>query len=53
MTALDPHIATLLVLVTGIGYTMAHAGVAKNALEWKRRRRVCPICGRHDGACGH
>jgi hypothetical protein len=49
MTTLDPHTATLLALVTCIGYVMAYAGVAKNALEWKRRRRVCPSCGRHDG----
>jgi hypothetical protein len=25
---------------------MAIAGVKKNALEWKRRRRTCPSCGR-------
>jgi hypothetical protein len=51
MTNLDPHTAILLVLVTGVGYVMAYAGVAKNALEWKRRRRICPSCGRHDNAC--
>jgi hypothetical protein len=48
MTILDPHTTTMLVLVMGVGYAMAHAGVAKNALEWKRRRRVCPSCGRYD-----
>jgi hypothetical protein len=31
-----------------IAYVMTYAGVAKNALEWKRRRHVCPSCGRHD-----
>jgi hypothetical protein len=41
MTTLDPHTATMLVLVMGVGYVMAYAGVAKNALEWKRKRRVC------------
>ena len=50
---LDLHIAVQLVLVMGVGYVMAHAGVSKNALEWKRRRRNCPTCGRHDGHCGH
>jgi hypothetical protein len=53
MTTLDPHTATLLVLIMGVGYVMAYAGISKNALEWKRRRRVCPTCGRHDGGCGH
>jgi ribosomal protein L32 len=41
----------MLVLVSGVGYSMAYAGIAKNALEWKRRRRVCPSCGRHDASC--
>ncbi|HEY6015251.1 MAG TPA: hypothetical protein VIU16_00585, partial [Gaiellaceae bacterium] len=48
---LDPHTAIMLVLVSGVGYAMAYAGIAKNALEWKRRRRVCPSCGRHDASC--
>jgi hypothetical protein len=51
MTPVDPHTALLLVLVSGVGYVMAYAGIAKNALEWKRRRRVCPSCGRDDGMC--
>ena len=49
MTILDPHTAATLVLVSGIGYAMLYAGLAKNALERRRRRRVCPSCGRHDG----
>jgi hypothetical protein len=53
MTTTDPNTVVMLVLVMAVGYVMAYAGVAKNALEWKRRRRVCPTCGRHDGACGH
>jgi len=52
MTSLDPNTALSLVLVLGIGYVMMFAGVSKNALEWKRRRRVCPSCGRHDASCG-
>jgi len=51
MTTFDPHTVSLLVLVSGIGYAMAYAGVSKNALEWKRRRRVCPSCGRNDRMC--
>jgi hypothetical protein len=50
MTTLDP---TMLVLFSGIAYVMAYAGVTKNALEWKRRRRTCSTCGRHDGRCTH
>jgi formate dehydrogenase maturation protein FdhE len=45
--ALDPHTATLAVLTLGIGWVMAAAGLQKNALERKRRRRTCPSCGRH------
>jgi hypothetical protein len=40
------NIATLAVVTTGIGYVMAVAGVHKGALEWRRRRRTCPSCGR-------
>jgi NADH pyrophosphatase NudC (nudix superfamily) len=50
---LDPHTASMLALVMGVGYVMAYAGVAKNALEWKRKRRVCPSCGRHDSCACH
>jgi len=42
----DPHIATLAVLSLGVGWVMAIAGVQKSALEWRRRRRICPSCGR-------
>jgi hypothetical protein len=30
---------------------MATAGVQKSALEWKRRRRICPSCGHEAAAC--
>jgi hypothetical protein len=49
MTPIDPHTATTAVLAMGVGYVMLYAGVTKNALEWKRKRHVCPSCGRHDG----
>jgi hypothetical protein len=43
---LDPHIALLGILTCGVGYVMALAGVQKSALEWRRRNRTCPSCGR-------
>jgi hypothetical protein len=43
---LDPHIALFVILTCGIGYVMALAGVHKSALEWRRRNRICPSCGR-------
>jgi hypothetical protein len=51
MTTLSPHVATLMVLCLGVGYVMTIAGVSKNALEWKRQRRVCPSCGRRSESC--
>jgi hypothetical protein len=43
---LDPHIALLAVVTMAVGYLMALAGINKSALEWRRRGRVCPSCGR-------
>ena len=43
--ALDPHIA-IAALCGGIGCIMALGGVQKSALEWRRKRRTCPSCGR-------
>ena len=37
----------LLASTTGVGYLMLTAGIEKKALEWRRRRRICPGCGRH------
>ena len=34
----DPHLAGL--------FAGSFAGVQKSALEWKRRRHICPSCGR-------
>jgi hypothetical protein len=40
-------------VASAVGYLMLKAGLAKNALELRRRRNVCPSCGRHDGcSCG-
>ena len=39
------HLAMLIVSTVGIGLWMSLAGLQKSALEWKRRRRICPSCG--------
>ena len=43
---IDPQIAILAALTTAVGYTMAFAGLKKNLLELKQRKRICPSCGR-------
>jgi hypothetical protein len=43
---IDPQLAMLGALTMAIGYTMYFAGLKKNMLELKQRRRVCPSCGR-------
>jgi hypothetical protein len=43
---LDLNIALAVVVTCGVGYLMLFAGVTKSALEWKRRQRICPSCGR-------
>ena len=43
---LNPHVMTLVVATLGVGWLMAYAGLSKSALELKRRRRICPSCGR-------
>lgn len=40
------HIASLAVVTLAVGYVMAYAGIQKSVLEWRRRRRTCPACGR-------
>ena len=43
---MDPHVALVTVLTLCIGFVMTLAGLQKSALEWRRRYRVCPSCGR-------
>jgi NADH pyrophosphatase NudC (nudix superfamily) len=50
--SLDPHLAALLASTAGVGLLMALAGMQKSALEWKRRRRICPSCGHELRDCG-
>ena len=42
----DPHVAIAAVATLGAGWLMVQAGLSKSALEHRRRRRVCPSCGR-------
>ena len=44
---LDPQLVTLAALATAIAWTMTFSALAKNVLELKRRKRICPSCGRH------
>ena len=46
MNMIDPHTAAFLAASTAAGFLMLRAGLAKSALELKRRRRTCPSCGR-------
>ncbi len=41
----QPHFMAFLVSTAGVGVLMSFAGLQKSALEWKRRRRICPSCG--------
>jgi NADH pyrophosphatase NudC (nudix superfamily) len=41
-----------LALTTAVGWLMLQAGVGKNMLEWRRRHRVCPSCGREVSSRG-
>lgn len=49
---LDPHVAIAAVATLAAGWLMISAGLQKNALEHRRRRRVCPSCGREIQARG-
>ena len=49
----DPHV-TIAILTIGVGYLMTQAGLQKSALELRRRRKICPSCGRervHSCSC--
>ena len=43
---LDQHLAFAVIATLGAGWLMMVAGLQKSALERRRRRRVCPSCGR-------
>jgi hypothetical protein len=46
MTGLTPQLLGMLVATSGVGFLMTTAGVQKHVLEWRRRDRSCPSCGR-------
>jgi len=50
----DLQFVVLLVSTTGIGFLMMLSGIRKSALDWKRRGRICPSCGRliRNRSCG-
>ncbi len=43
---LHSNIALVAFVTAGAGYLMLVAGLQKSALEYRRRRRLCPSCGR-------
>jgi len=43
---LDPHVAIAGATTLGAAWLMTVAGLQKSALERRRRRRICPSCGR-------
>jgi hypothetical protein len=51
MTTVDPQITSLIAVTTGIGYLMIQSGLQKSMLEWRRRKRHCPSCGRQSTVC--
>jgi len=42
-----------LLSTTAVGFLMVMSGFSKNVLESRRRRRICPSCGReiHGRTC--
>jgi hypothetical protein len=43
---LDPHMVVLAAVTLAVGYLMMLSGLQKSVLELRRRRRICPSCGR-------
>jgi hypothetical protein len=43
---LDPNLAVVAVVTSGIGYLMVITGIGKSMLEWRRAARICPGCRR-------
>ena len=43
---LDPHVTIAAVSTLAAGWLMITAGLEKSALERRRRKRICPSCGR-------
>ena len=45
------HQLLVFLLPLGVACLMIIGGVGRNALEWKRRLRICPSCGRAVSHC--
>ena len=43
---LDLKTLSMLIVCMGVAWLMVATGVGKHVLEWRRRRHVCPSCGR-------
>ena len=41
------ELASYVALAMAVGFTMLYSGLAKHTLELRRRKRICPACGRH------
>jgi len=51
--AIDPHLELFMALAAAAAWLMIRAGLAKNALELRRRQVACPSCGKTSGCtCG-
>jgi hypothetical protein len=40
-----------MMVASAAGWLMLRAGLAKNGLEYRRKRRTCTSCGRIDCSC--
>jgi hypothetical protein len=49
----DQQLIVSVALLMAVGWTMCFAGLRKHLLESRRRRRICPSCGRqiHGRVC--
>jgi len=47
----DLHMMISMAVVAAIAWLMTRAGLAKNALEDRRKQRSCPSCGRISCNC--
>ena len=46
MEPMSPELVALFAGTSGVGLFMILSAVQKNTLEWRRKRRSCPACGR-------
>lgn len=43
---LDPTLVAAAAATSAVGWTMLYAGTHKRMLDLRRRKRICPSCGR-------